>query len=149
MKRSIKMSALQTLLTLAGVLAAAGAAQSGTDTTRVIVAMKPGAAANARAAVVAAKGVVKHEIFGTSAMAVEVPTAALAGMALVMISFPAKAKPGAVPDETLFSLAFVDGVIAAIPGIIAALCYARYTITRERYEATKAALAARRAAKTA
>lgn len=81
MKRSIKMSALQTLLTLAGVLAAAGAAQAGTDTTRVIVAMKPGAAANARAAVVAAKGVVKHEIFGTSAMAVEVPTAALAGLA--------------------------------------------------------------------
>jgi len=91
-------------------------------------------------------------LYSTRALAAKIDQAlgaALAGVALVMISFPAKAKPGSVPDETLFSLAMVDGVIAAIPGVIAAVCYARYSITRERYEATKAALAARRAAKAA
>jgi Na+/melibiose symporter-like transporter len=72
--------------------------------------------------------------------------AALAGFALAVISFPPKAKPGTVPDEVLYNLVFVDGVLATIPGLIAAVCYARYNITRARYDATKAALAARRAA---
>jgi len=72
--------------------------------------------------------------------------AALAGFALFAISFPPKATPGQVPDEVLFNLVFVDGILATIPGLIAAVCYARYNITRARYDATKAALAARRAA---
>ena len=72
--------------------------------------------------------------------------AALAGFALWVISFPPMATPGQVPDEVLFNLVFVDGILATIPGLIAAVCYARYNITRARYDATKAALAARRAA---
>jgi subtilisin family serine protease len=51
------------------------------DTTRVIVAFKPGAAGQARAAVAAARGQVRHEIHGMDAVAVEVPAAALAGLA--------------------------------------------------------------------
>jgi subtilisin family serine protease len=80
MKRSMKKSVTQTLLTLAGLLAATGSVHAAADTTRVIVAMKPGAAANARAAISAARAVVKHEILGMNALAIEVPTAALKGL---------------------------------------------------------------------
>lgn len=59
-----------------GVLGAANAA----DTTRVIVAFKPGKAAAIHAAVAAARGAVKEEIFGMDAMAVEVPVQALKGL---------------------------------------------------------------------
>ncbi len=59
-----------------GVMGSAAAA----DTTRVIVAFKPGAAANMKSAVKAAKGSVKHEIFGMDAMAIEVPVQALKGL---------------------------------------------------------------------
>jgi subtilisin family serine protease len=65
----------------AAVFAAGGAAHAAADTTRVIVAFKPGAAAAARQAVTAARGNVKLEIAGMDAMAVEVPTAALRGLA--------------------------------------------------------------------
>jgi len=80
MKSSIRMSALQTLLTLAGVLAASGGVQAAADTTRVIVAMKPGAASGARAAITAARGVIKQELSDLGAVAIEVPTAALNGL---------------------------------------------------------------------
>jgi len=50
------------------------------DTTRVIVAFKPGSAANIKAAVAQARGNVKHEIFGMDAMAIEVPVQALKGL---------------------------------------------------------------------
>ena len=59
-----------------GVIGSASAA----DTTRVIVAFKPGSAASMKAAVKAAKGNVKHEIFGMNAMAIEVPAVALKGL---------------------------------------------------------------------
>jgi subtilisin family serine protease len=60
-----------------GVMGSAAAA----DTTRVIVAFKPGAAASMKsAAVKAAKGNVKHEIAGMNAMAIEVSAAALKGL---------------------------------------------------------------------
>jgi subtilisin family serine protease len=65
----------------AAVLAAGGAAHAAADTTRVIVAFKPGAAAAAKQAVAAARGNVKLEIAGMDAMAIEVPTAALRGLA--------------------------------------------------------------------
>ena len=61
-----------------GVMGAASAAAP--DTTRVIVAFKPGAKANLKSAVAAAKGNVKHEIFGMDAMAIEVPAVALKGL---------------------------------------------------------------------
>jgi subtilisin family serine protease len=57
-----------------------GNAHAAADTTRVIVAFKPGAAANIRSAVAAAHGSVKQEIFGMNAMAIEVPTTALKGL---------------------------------------------------------------------
>ena len=59
-----------------GVMGSAAAA----DTTRVIVAFKPGSAANVKSAVQAAKGDVKLEIHGMDAMAIEVPVAALNGL---------------------------------------------------------------------
>lgn len=64
--------------TAVGVMGAASAAAP--DTTRVIVAFKPGSKANVKSAVAAAKGSVKHEIFGMDAMAVEVSAAALKGL---------------------------------------------------------------------
>jgi subtilisin family serine protease len=58
----------------------AGNAAAAADTTRVIVSFKPGMAAKIKAAVAAARGSVKHEIFKMDAMAIEVPTAALKGL---------------------------------------------------------------------
>ncbi|MES2322198.1 MAG: S8 family serine peptidase [Pseudomonadota bacterium] len=56
------------------------AAAAAPDHTRVIVKFKPGHGANLKSAVAAAKGNVKHEIFGMDAMAVEVPLTALKGL---------------------------------------------------------------------
>lgn len=58
-----------------------GVAVAANETTRVIVSFKPGAAAAVRSAVAAARGAVKHEIFGMDAMAIEVPSQALRGLA--------------------------------------------------------------------
>ena len=57
-----------------------GSASAAADTTRVIVAFKPGTAASTKAAVKAARGNVKHEIHGMNAMAIEVPAVALKGL---------------------------------------------------------------------
>jgi subtilisin family serine protease len=66
---------------IAAAFAGAGSAQAAApDTTRVIVAFKPGAKAAIKSAVAAAKGSVKHEIFNMDAMAIEVPVAALKGL---------------------------------------------------------------------
>jgi subtilisin family serine protease len=51
------------------------------DTTRVIVAFKPGTAGHIKGVVAAARGAVKHEIYKMDAMAVEVPAATLKGLA--------------------------------------------------------------------
>ncbi|PWF49226.1 S8 family serine peptidase [Massilia glaciei] len=61
-----------------GVLGSASAAA--TDTTRMIVAFKPGKAANVKSAVAAAKGSVKHEIMGMNAMSIEVSANGLKGL---------------------------------------------------------------------
>lgn len=50
------------------------------DTTRVIVAFKPGTQAAVKAAVAAARGIVKLDIFGVDAMAIEVPARAVAAL---------------------------------------------------------------------
>jgi subtilisin family serine protease len=80
-KKSVSPMAMAIRLCLAtlaaGVMCSAGAAA---DTTRVIVAFKPGAAAKIKSAVTATHGAVKLEIFGMNAMAVEVPTQALKGL---------------------------------------------------------------------
>jgi subtilisin family serine protease len=59
---------------------AGSASAAAPDTTRVIVAFKPGAKAAMKSVVAAAKGSVKHEIFNMNAMAIEVPTVALKGL---------------------------------------------------------------------
>ncbi|MEK8051028.1 S8 family serine peptidase [Ideonella sp. DXS22W] len=51
------------------------------DTRRVIVAYKTGSAAAAKAAVQAARGLHKHDVPGLEAMVVEMPAAAMAGLA--------------------------------------------------------------------
>ena len=83
MRRSIKLSANKVLgVALAtAVLGAAGPVVAKPDTTRVIVSMKPGQAAGGRAALRAAGGDIKHEIHGMDAVAIEVPTVALKGLA--------------------------------------------------------------------
>jgi subtilisin family serine protease len=58
-----------------------GSAAAASGTSRVIVAFKDGSAAKVRNAVAAARGSVKLEITDTNAMAVELPTAALKGLA--------------------------------------------------------------------
>ncbi|WP_313704340.1 S8 family serine peptidase [Massilia sp.] len=74
-----------TTFSLCMLAAAAGmlcnsASAAPADTTRVIVAFKPGAKAAVKGVVATAKGAVKHEIFGANAMAIEVPVAALNGL---------------------------------------------------------------------
>ena len=108
---------------------------------------------NSALADIADENELKHGIrqegifFSTRAFAGKLDQAmgiALAGFVIDFIQFPAKAKPGLVPDETLFNLALFDGAIATIPGLIAAACYARYRINRQSYEATRVALVLQR-----
>ncbi len=83
MRRSFKLSANKVLgMAIAtAVFGAAGPVLAKPDTTRVIVSMKPGQAASGRAALRAAGGVIKQEIHGMDAVAIEVPTVALKGLA--------------------------------------------------------------------
>lgn len=66
----------------AGLVATAlpAQAQSASSSSRVIVAYPPGAMGAAKVAVAAAQGAVKHEIYGMDAMAVELPSHAVAGL---------------------------------------------------------------------
>lgn len=75
-------TASQTLLLALGVAAglSLNPAFAAQDTTRVIVAFKSGAAAAGRAAIASVRGDIKHEIHGVNAVAVEVPTQALAAL---------------------------------------------------------------------
>ncbi|HKU37780.1 MAG TPA: MFS transporter, partial [Polyangiales bacterium] len=68
----------------------------------------------------------------------------LAGLAIDIIHFPTKAKPGTVPDDVLAQLGLVNGPIAAIPAVIAAVFYARYAIDKQRHAEIQRALAERR-----
>lgn len=82
-EKKFEVSTLTSAIKLALAAAAVGVAGHATaaaDTTRVIVAFKPGSAAHIKSAVAAAHGAVKHEIFGMDAMAIEVPTQALKGL---------------------------------------------------------------------
>ncbi|HEX4911338.1 MAG TPA: S8 family serine peptidase [Permianibacter sp.] len=79
----MKLSAVSTAIGFAVVSSlfltpVATAAQA--ESTRVIVAFKPGLAAQGKAAVQAARGQIKQEIFGTDAVAIEVPVQALKGL---------------------------------------------------------------------
>lgn len=83
MRRSFKLGAHQVVgvAIVTAVLGSTGVVQAKPDTTRVIVSMKPGQAAAARAALRAAGGEIKLEIHGMDAVAIEVPTVALKGLA--------------------------------------------------------------------
>lgn len=82
MKLNTSFAPSRSLAMAAAVLSvlAAPAAQAAADTTRVIVAFKPGAQGAVKASVVALRGSVKQEIPGLDAMAVELPVRALAGL---------------------------------------------------------------------
>ena len=72
--------AVKLLVAVVAVGGVVGSAAAAADTTRVIVAFKPGHGANIKSAVAAARGNVKHEIFGMNAMSIEVPLTALKGL---------------------------------------------------------------------
>lgn len=72
-RRSIGLAAAALCFTLAS--------HAADDSQRVIMMFKPGAAAAGKAAVAAARGVVKHEIYGMDAVSIEVPAQALQGLA--------------------------------------------------------------------
>ena len=76
--RAISLRVCMAALVAAGIVGNAQAAAP--DTKRVIVAFKPGTAAAMKSVVGLAKGSVKHDIFGTNAMAIEVSAAALKGL---------------------------------------------------------------------
>lgn len=69
----------------------------------------------------------------------------LAGWALVLIDFPAKATPGLVDQDVLTGVAAVF-ILSTIPGLVATYFYGSLRVTRATYDATKAALAKNRAA---
>ena len=73
-----KLRALCAALVALGL--ASTAAFAANDTTRVILAFKPGSAGAVRAAVAAARGDVKLEIFGMDAIAIDVPLQAMRGL---------------------------------------------------------------------
>ena len=74
--------AVQLLVAAVAVGGFIGSASAAEPTTRVIVKFKEGRVntASMKSAVTVAKGSVKHEIFGTNAMAIEVPQSALQGL---------------------------------------------------------------------
>lgn len=56
----------------------------------------------------------------------------MAGMMLDLIRFPADAAPGAVPDETLTSLALAYGPAVFILVLLGCVALSRYSLTRDR-----------------
>jgi subtilisin family serine protease len=81
MKISADLLPRNMILAMAAATAlAAPLAYAAGATTRVIVAFKPGTVGAAKAAIAAAHGQIKHEIYGMDAIAIEVPTQALAAL---------------------------------------------------------------------
>ena len=72
----------------------------------------------------------------------------LAGVALDLIMFPAKAVPGEVDNEIIFNLGLIDSPVTIIPALIGAMFYAGYRINKQTHDHIKATLEARRAAET-
>ena len=76
----IRTSTLRPLLASLALAVAGSAYAAKPDNVRVIVMFKPGAAAAGMAAVAAAGGIAKQEIYGMNAVAIEVPAQALRGL---------------------------------------------------------------------
>ncbi len=81
MKTSARSGFARLAVLTAALCCLFASAASAAGTSRVIVAFKPGAAASVKATVTAARGGVVHDVFGMDAIAIEVPTAALNGLA--------------------------------------------------------------------
>ena len=58
----------------------------------------------------------------------------LAGIAVDVIGFPAKAVVGEVPSQVIFELGVFEGVLAVLPVIGAIYFYGRYKIDKERHQ---------------
>ena len=70
----------------------------------------------------------------------------LAGVALDVISFPAKSKPGEVDADVIYWLGLIDSPITIILGVLAACVYAGYRINRKRHAEIPEQLVVKRAA---
>ena len=79
LSRSV-LRAMRPVCAAVATLVAASAVHAASDSQRVIVMFKPGAVGAGKAAVAAARGVVKHEINGMDAISIEVPAQALPGL---------------------------------------------------------------------
>jgi Na+/melibiose symporter-like transporter len=70
----------------------------------------------------------------------------LAGVALDLIHFPAKSKPGEVDADVIYWLGLIDSPITILPGILAACFYAGYRINKTRHAEIQEQLEIKRAA---
>ncbi len=68
----------------------------------------------------------------------------LAGVAIDIIGFPAKAVVGEVPATTIFELGIFEGVISVLPVLGAIYFYGKYSIDKERHKQIQLELLARR-----
>ena len=64
----------------------------------------------------------------------------LAGIAVDVIGFPAKAEVGEVPAQVIFELGVFEGIIAVVPIIGAVYFYGKYSIDKQRHEEIQAQL---------
>ncbi len=69
----------------------------------------------------------------------------LAGVALDLIAFPAKAVPGEVEAATVFNLGLIDSPMTILPALVGAAFYAGYRINKKSHDGLKSALEQRRA----
>ncbi len=69
----------------------------------------------------------------------------LAGVALDLIQFPAKSKPGEVDADVIYWLGLMDSPITILPGVLAACFYAGYRINKTRHAEIQAQLEIKRA----
>ncbi len=70
----------------------------------------------------------------------------LAGIAIDVIGFPAKAVVGEVPAQVIFDLGIFEAIIAVLPVIGAIYFYGKYSIDKERHQAIRAELAQKKVA---
>ena len=65
----------------------------------------------------------------------------LAGIAIDVIGFPAKAVVGEVPAQVIFDLGIFEAIISVLPVIGAIYFYGKYSIDKERHQAIREELA--------
>ncbi len=70
----------------------------------------------------------------------------LAGVALDLIQFPVKSKPGEVDADVIYWLGLIDSPMTILPGLLAACFYAGYRINKSRHAEIQAELAVKRTA---